>query len=92
MQNGPQTYVTQPEVARIARDSLKKLKSKMDRAGLLPDGQVTIGRGMCPIYRAERVGELLAVVAPNTPVEIHERQPDGSWRIEIRRAGDVRKE
>lgn len=66
-QTQPIEFVSVAEIARVANRSTDTLGRAVKRLGILPDGSISAGRGAMPIFRADRVTEILAALGPTFP-------------------------
>lgn len=56
------TYVTLPELSRIVLLPVTRLKKEFARASIRPDEIVNVGRGPTPLFRRDRLPEILSRV------------------------------
>jgi hypothetical protein len=56
------TFLTLPELSRICLCPIGKLKKEFNRASIRPDEIVTLGRGPTPLFRRDRLPEILSRV------------------------------
>jgi hypothetical protein len=56
------TFLTLPELSRICLCPIGKLKKEFTRANIKPDEIVTVGRGPTPLFRRDRLPEILSRV------------------------------
>ena len=56
------TFLTLPELSRICLCPVGKLKKEFARANIKPDEIVTVGRGPTPLFRRDRLPEILSRV------------------------------
>jgi hypothetical protein len=66
----PKTLLSLPQVARLLGGSPTAVRTRLDRAGQLPDGIVQAGafRGQMPVYDEARIDDLAAAVGRPAPV------------------------
>jgi hypothetical protein len=55
-----QNFLSLPELSRIVLLPITRLKRELSRAGIKPDEVVVLGRGATPLFRRDRLPELLA--------------------------------
>lgn len=56
------TFLTLPELSRIVLLPVTRLKKEFSRANIKPDEIVTVGRGPTPLFRRDRLPEILSRV------------------------------
>jgi hypothetical protein len=56
------TFLTLPELSRICLCPIGKLKKEFTRANIKPDEIVAVGRGPTPLFRRDRLPEILSRV------------------------------
>jgi hypothetical protein len=55
-------FLTLPELSRICLCPVGRLKKEFSRANIRPDEIVTLGRGPTPLFRRDRLPEILSRV------------------------------
>lgn len=60
----PTEFVSLAQIARLANRATDTVERGLQRAGIPADGTIAAGRGMMPVFKADRVSEILAALGP----------------------------